>query len=339
MRFENACDTSDANSTTVNIYPYPNPQFTVQTDVVCSNQGPVLYAVKGLTGSTFNWTVTGGTITSNLGDSVLIDWGEQFGNFQLTVIETSEHGYSSSQLSLDVLVTGPIIELGDDQFICEGKTAIITPTGEFVSLLWHDGTSTTSYMTNRKEMITVRVFDEYSCAAEDNVQVFVNPLPSVNLGNDTILCEESSILLDAGNTGSSFEWATGESTQTIVVYKGRQDIWVVVTNEYGCQDVDKISINECSVKDLFTNIPNAITPNGDNVNDTWYFDEALLSPDVEIEIFDRWGKLIWHSEKGYPEPWDGRSQSGREMPMDSYYYVIELNDGSEQILGTITIIR
>jgi len=93
------------------------------------------------------------------------------------------------------------------------------------------------------------------------------------------------------------------------------------------------------VKDMFADIPNTITPNGDNVNDTWYFDEALLFSDIEIEIFDRWGKLVWRSEKGYPEPWDGRSLSGREMPMDSYYYVIELNDGSEQIVGTITIVR
>ncbi|KPK81263.1 MAG: hypothetical protein AMS27_15630, partial [Bacteroides sp. SM23_62_1] len=341
VRLEGVCDTTAAVQVTVHVYPVPDPQFITQTDVVCPDSGPVVYAVSGLTGSGFNWTLTGGTITNNLGDSVYIDWGNQVDSYQLTVVETSKDGCISSPLTIDVLVTAPTVDLGDDQFICDNETAIITPTvsSTVVSLLWHDGTSSTSYMTDTTELVSIMVFDQYACSASDSVQVTASRSPVVNLGNDTILCGESSLLLDADNAGDTYEWSTGETAQTITVYKGRQDIWVVVTNEFGCLDRDTISIYECSVKDLFANIPNTITPNGDNVNDTWYFDEALLFPDIEIEIFDRWGQLVWRSEKGYPEPWDGRSLSGREMPMDSYYYVIELNDGSEQVIGTITIVR
>jgi gliding motility-associated-like protein len=339
VRFEGDCDTTDAVQTTVSVYPDPDPQITVHPEVACADGSPVLYVVSGFAGSTFNWSVTGGTITSDLGDSVLVNWGSQVGNYQLTVSETSKYGCLSAPLSLDVQVTVPTVELGDDQTICEGETAIITPSGTFVSLLWMDGTSAASYMADTTEMISILVFDEHSCSAEDSVQVTASSSPVVNLGNDTVLCGGASLVLDAGNAGSQYAWSTGESSQTITVYKERQDISVVVTNEYGCTDEDTISIYECSVKEFFANIPNAFTPNGDNVNDTWYFDEALSFPDIEIEIFDRWGKLVWRSEKGYSEPWDGRSLTGREVPMDSYYYVIELNDGSEQVVGTVTIIR
>jgi gliding motility-associated-like protein len=60
---------------------------------------------------------------------------------------------------------------------------------------------------------------------------------------------------------------------------------------------------------------------------------------MEIEIFNRWGQLVWRSSRGYTENWDGRDMGGKEMPMDSYFYVINLNDGSEPISGVITLVR
>jgi hypothetical protein len=48
---------------------------------------------------------------------------------------------------------------------------------------------------------------------------------------------------------------------------------------------------------------------------------------------------VFRSERGYPDPWDGRNMNGKEMPMDSYYYIIDPGDGSDQIEGTVTIIR
>ena len=75
------------------------------------------------------------------------------------------------------------------------------------------------------------------------------------------------------------------------------------------------------------------------MNDTWQIDEIAAYPNIEIEIFDRWGKLVWKSTRGYPFEWEGRNTQGKDMPMDSYFYVINLNDGSDKITGTITIMR
>ncbi len=55
-------------------------------------------------------------------------------------------------------------------------------------------------------------------------------------------------------------------------------------------------------------IPNAFSPNGDLVNDEWNIGLKDLYPLIEVKIFNRWGELIWKSEKGYPRPWDGRSK-------------------------------
>jgi gliding motility-associated-like protein len=339
VRFEGECDTTNAVMTTVYVYPSPQPKFIIQTDRLCPDTEAVLYVADGFAGSDYTWTITGGVIGADLGDSVFIDWGSQVGDYQLSFTEMTINGCVSGPVILDIHLTSPTVELGTDQFICQGESVTITPAGSFASVLWYDGSNGPTYTTGESELVSIIVYDENSCTASDSVQVTVGEAPYVNLGNDTLLCGEQSLVLDAGNPGSVYEWSTGETSQSINVYASSQEIWVLITTEYGCSSGDTIRIYRCSVRDFFSNIPNAITPNDDNVNDTWYFDEAAAFPNILIEIFDRWGKLVFRSERGYPEPWDGRSMNGKEMPMDSYYYVLDPGDGSDQITGTITVIR
>ena len=84
-------------------------------------------------------------------------------------------------------------------------------------------------------------------------------------------------------------------------------------------------------------VPGIITPNDDGYNDTWRIDGLEVYPDVTIEIFDRWGKRVFYSE-GYDTEFDG-TFNGKELPMESYHYMIDLNNGSEIIIGNITIVR
>ncbi|MCG8411609.1 MAG: gliding motility-associated C-terminal domain-containing protein, partial [Bacteroidales bacterium] len=86
-------------------------------------------------------------------------------------------------------------------------------------------------------------------------------------------------------------------------------------------------------------IPTAFTPNGDTYNEKWVIDMKGLYPNVEIEVFDRWGKRVFFS-KGYEEAqyWDG-TYKGKKLPMDAYYYIINLKNGAAKLSGTISIIR
>jgi gliding motility-associated-like protein len=85
-------------------------------------------------------------------------------------------------------------------------------------------------------------------------------------------------------------------------------------------------------------IPNAISPNDDLINDVWNIGMIDLYPKIEIKVFNRWGQTIWVSEKGYPRPWDGKS-NGVVLPIDSYHYIIDLHNGSKPILGNVTIVK
>ncbi|MFO7756749.1 MAG: gliding motility-associated C-terminal domain-containing protein, partial [Bacteroidales bacterium] len=114
------------------------------------------------------------------------------------------------------------------------------------------------------------------------------------------------------------------------------EYWLTVTDDNGCSVTDTIIVT--SERDNCLTIPNAISPNGDNINDVWNIDLIELYPEAEIRIFNRWGELIWVSEKGYPEPWDGTS-NGRRLPIDTYHYIINLHDGTKPAIGDITILR
>ncbi|MBW8048907.1 MAG: T9SS type A sorting domain-containing protein [Cytophagales bacterium] len=67
----------------------------------------------------------------------------------------------------------------------------------------------------------------------------VNPFPVVTLGPDTVVCD-TAFALDAGNTGAGFNWSTGESTQTIVVFTSGT-YWVDVMIG-GCTTRDSINV-------------------------------------------------------------------------------------------------
>jgi gliding motility-associated-like protein len=85
-------------------------------------------------------------------------------------------------------------------------------------------------------------------------------------------------------------------------------------------------------------IPNSISPNGDTYNDVWNIGEIGLYPEAEIKIFNRLGQIVWRSEKGYPDPWDGTS-NGTPLPFDSYHYIIDLHNNTKPFVGGITVIK
>jgi gliding motility-associated-like protein len=105
----------------------------------------------------------------------------------------------------------------------------------------------------------------------------------------------------------------------------------------GCQYTDAVTITVGNPLRL----PTSFTPNDDGYNDTWDVDGLLEYNLADIRIFDRWGQVVYRSV-GYSQPWDGRN-GGKEVPVGTYYYAIDLNDPLlvelETTTGFISIIR
>lgn len=284
-------------------------------------------------------------------DTITIAWGYQTGTIDMEVLEITDKGCFNfpSQATLDIIA--PDVDLGFDfPEICDQDTLFLTVGHDFIEpfeVIWHDGSTNTFYYADTTEQIWVRVLDGYGCIRYDTVSLLVHPLPEVYIGEDTVLCDETTaLILDPGEY-ARYEWystANDESSSASYydVYPSSMipdSIFLTITDYNECQMTDTLVILPCDLEALFRDMPNTITPDGDGVNDVWnipymdFFDKAVL------EIFDRWGRLIYRTENILEEPWDGTS-GGRNMPMDSYYYVLELNMlNVEPLVGTVNLIR
>jgi len=84
-------------------------------------------------------------------------------------------------------------------------------------------------------------------------------------------------------------------------------------------------------------IPNTFTPNNDGTNDVWFIRNIMFHEDSKVEIFNRWGTKLYETV-GYKNDWDG-TYNGKKLPVDTYFYVIQFNDGSKPDKGSLTILR
>src|SRR3546814_20702504 len=71
--------------------------------------------------------------------------------------------------------------------------------------------------------------------------------------------------------------------------------------------------------------PNAFTPNGDAVNDTWRIVNIEEYPNATVQVFNRNGDRLYFS-RGYAEEWDGKFNN-EPVPVGTYYYLIRPNGG------------
>lgn len=93
-------------------------------------------------------------------------------------------------------------------------------------------------------------------------------------------------------------------------------------------------------------IPEAFTPNGDNVNDYFEIEGIELFEQNSITIINRWGKTVYKA-RGYgiettPQFWNGKSNEGggnRDLPTGTYFYVLDLGNGEQPIAGSVYIDR
>jgi len=90
-------------------------------------------------------------------------------------------------------------------------------------------------------------------------------------------------------------------------------------------------------------VPNAFSPNGDGVHDTWYIQALEEYSNACVMVFDRAGTMVFRSNGNYLEaPWNG-TYNGQPLPIGAYYYIIKLNSGTtagaNQLTGYVSIIR
>jgi gliding motility-associated-like protein len=264
--------------------------------------------------------------------------------------------------------------------VCYGDMGALDP-GAFQSYLWQDATTNRIFYTGDAGTYQVQLVQKvlltdglyHNECTYNEMELELKALPVVWLGNDTVLFGAQTLVLDAYHPETdlyswyeynfqSQQWSNTpfSISSSVTVEGGTGDQWIYVearkdyfesymSQALSCYNTDSIYIRAENYNNL--RIPAAFTPNGDGVNDTWifpapkapdYIDNGLWSylNDVEVRVFNRWGKMVWKSD-GPVQPWNGKDLGGKELPMDSYHYIIRIKvDGKVfERKGSVTIVR
>ena len=206
--------------------------------------------------------------------------------------------------------------------------------------LWSDGATGSARTDLPAGNYTVVLIDENNCAVDTTINLTQPDSMIISFTVTQPLCPEKpdgDIITEVvgGVPLYNYLW-NDNSTQKDRLGVTSGLYILTVTDLNGCIAIDSVELEP--EKELCLEIPNAFSPDGDLINDYWNIGMIYLYPNMEVTIFNRWGETVWKSERGYPVPWDGRS-NGKSLPIDSYHYIINLNNGRKPVLGNVTIVR
>lgn len=137
------------------------------------------------------------------------------------------------------------IDLGTDlMYVCDSTTFTVYPNYTTGGFLWSDGSTNATFTANSIGTYDVIFTDANTCISRDTIVLFAPPVPTVNLGNDTILCFGNTLTLDAFQPyNRSVLWQDGSNNSTFIVNSNITGTYhVAITDTNGCQAFDTISV-------------------------------------------------------------------------------------------------
>ena len=227
------------------------------------------------------------------------------------------------------------VEFGNDSILCELATLLLDASQPHpAQYLWQDNSTNTTYLVYQDGDYWVVVTDN-CLGASDTIHIGYLSDFRVSLGPDTMLCEGKTLLLSPGIDHCDYLWQDG-STQPVYVVRGPGNYSVEVSNRcFTHGDAVNVDYEHCA-QELY--LPNAFTPDGNGLNEVFlpvfaYPDEV---EEYRMEIYNRWGGLVFRSEEK-TFGWDGRN-----APSGVYAYVVTYKTRGEHarsVTGNVTVVR
>ncbi|HEX5002485.1 MAG TPA: gliding motility-associated C-terminal domain-containing protein [Bacteroidia bacterium] len=215
------------------------PVLTVNGDsTICAGDSAVINANFG---TTYAWAnaANPGTIIST--DSTIVVYPAATTTYLV-------YGATDTlSFTVNVLNT-PTVSLGADTLLCSGQTLQLSAAYPGATYLWQNGTTDSLFNVNQSGIYSVTVTN--ACGSNtDAIQVLYINAPAVFLGNDTLMCNGTSLTLNATSTGAQYLWQNGATTSSINVNQPGT-YYVGVLNQCGFA-TDTINISYQNIPQVY----------------------------------------------------------------------------------------
>jgi gliding motility-associated-like protein len=335
----------------------PLPVVAVNSASICNGSSATLSATGA---NTYAWSPSAG-LSSASGASVT---ASSANTSTYIVTGTDINGCSNTATAvvtvnpLPVLSVGPAMSSGCAP-LCVAFTNSASATGSYT---WDfgDGVSSSAatpshcYTVQGTYNATLTLTDGNGCVGTGSATVVVYPVPNADFTfnpQPATVFEPTINFYDnsGGAIISGWSWNFGDSLNStssaqnpVFTYgdAGDYNVQLTVTSSYGC--VDSVTKTVVVEPDFALYVPNAFTPNFDGTNDV-FMAKGVGIKEFSMYIFDRWGNMVFYSEK-LSEGWDGRFKSkGDEiLQEDVYVWKIEaksFKNEKKQLKGTVSLVK
>lgn len=240
-------------------------------------------------------------------------------------------------------------QLTHDTTICHGDTIRLEAMGG-QNHQWAETKSEPSskgavkvVSPSKTDRFRVVAFDSVGCTDTASVNVRVVPKAVANFYlPDTIWTYQLPFQVTNTTRGASlyyWNWTNNGESQDHspklnFTQEGTYQIELFAQGLHFCDD----SLTKSTVYSIPDplEIPNVITPNGDDVNDR--FEIVGLTPRTKLTIFNRWGQTVFETDH-YKNGWNGTNKKGKALETGTYFYVLEGLNGQLQKSGSITVLH
>ncbi len=265
-----------------------------------------------------------------------------------TVMATAENGCTIMDSVFVEVVDPPVTNVDEEGSVCQNGRVSLRATGGN-RYLWSTGDEGDVLNVSPTEA-TIYTVQSFLGECEGSIaSILIEPedlIPRADFSLDTLgaYAPFTTQFINNSENATQFRWIIsplnieleGRTPNFTFPKADDYQIQLIAATEFGCADTFSRFLEVDNVR-LF--IPNAFSPNGDEVNSHFVIGYQGMSA-VSVKIFSRWGIEIFSSNN--PEnPWDG-TYNGVEVPEGVYVYLVEALGENNVIYrrnGTVTVIR
>jgi gliding motility-associated-like protein len=249
-------------------------------------------------------------------DSIFVD---EPSTIQASLIPTHANCYDSSDGFIALTVSGGV---------------------EPYTFLWSDQSTDQSLTDVKANDYSVLIVDQNGCSLIAEATIGQPDLIVIDETVSHVTCkdqDDGEITLDVygGIPPYDFIWSNGQTTQNVSDLPGG-DYSVTIIDQHNCEMPANYYIQVPEYICIW--IPNAFTPNGDGINDSWDIKNSHLYPSITVTVYNAEGFEVFADASGYPTPWDG-TFNGNACPSGTYYYIVNPQNGDKPFTGTVTLVR
>ena len=223
----------------------------------------------------------------------------------------------------------PQVFLGLDKYICPDGSLTLSGPDKMTQYQWSTGATTREITVTKPGLYWLEVRNANNCANRDSINILPKPGPEIFAQKQVQTCAFLPIKLRTKYRSTAYTWGNGSKDSTLVV---NREGWFKVTVPFnGCNFTDSVEVVFKDCPDLLQ-LPNLITPNGDDQNDKFML-RGVLSEGWQLQIYNRWGRQIYN-DNNYRNTWPQQAP-----PAGTYYYLLQKPEAGVIYKGWLEVVH